>query len=43
VQVFAWDGSTLRETARLKVSGGSAALRTDEKYEGGTYGGEADS
>jgi sugar lactone lactonase YvrE len=31
VQVFAWDGSTLRATARLKVSGGSAAVRTAEK------------
>ena len=31
VQVFAWDGQTLRETARIKVNGGSAALRTAEK------------
>jgi DNA-binding beta-propeller fold protein YncE len=31
VQVFAWDGRTLRETARIKVSGGSAAVRTAEK------------
>jgi DNA-binding beta-propeller fold protein YncE len=31
VQVFAWDGKTLRETARIKVNGGSAALRTAEK------------
>jgi len=31
VQVFAWDGRTLRETARIKVNGGSAALRTAEK------------
>jgi DNA-binding beta-propeller fold protein YncE len=31
VQVFAWDGSALRETARIKVSGGSAAIRTAEK------------
>lgn len=31
VQVFAWDGRTLRETARIKVNGGSAAVRTAEK------------
>ncbi len=31
VQVFAWDGSTLRETARIKVNGGPAAVRTAEK------------
>ncbi|MBI1727685.1 MAG: YncE family protein [Candidatus Rokubacteria bacterium] len=31
VQVFAWDGRALRETARIKVNGGSAALRTAEK------------
>jgi DNA-binding beta-propeller fold protein YncE len=31
VQVFAWDGTSLRETARIKVNGGSAALRTAEK------------
>src|SRR5262245_3728352 len=31
VQVFAWDGTTLRETSRIKVNGGSAALRTAEK------------
>jgi DNA-binding beta-propeller fold protein YncE len=31
VQVFAWDGQSLRETARIKVNGGSAALRTAEK------------
>jgi DNA-binding beta-propeller fold protein YncE len=30
VQVFAWDGRALRETARIPVSGGSAALRTAE-------------
>ena len=30
VQVFAWDGRALRETARIAVSGGSAALRTAE-------------
>ena len=31
VQVFAWDGQSLRETARIKVNGGSAAVRTAEK------------
>jgi len=31
VQVFAWDGQSLRETARIKVNGGSAAIRTAEK------------
>jgi DNA-binding beta-propeller fold protein YncE len=31
VQVFAWDGSALRQTARIDVSGGSAALRTAER------------
>lgn len=31
IQVFSWDGSALRETARLKVGGGPAALRTAEK------------
>jgi DNA-binding beta-propeller fold protein YncE len=30
VQVFAWDGRALRQTARIAVSGGSAALRTAE-------------
>ena len=30
VQVFAWDGGSLRETARIRVNGGSAALRTAE-------------
>jgi len=31
VQVFAWDGSTLRETARIKVNGGPASVRTAER------------
>jgi DNA-binding beta-propeller fold protein YncE len=31
VQVFAWDGKTLRETGRIKVNGGAAAVRTAEK------------
>jgi DNA-binding beta-propeller fold protein YncE len=31
VQVFDWDGSALREVARVKVNGGSAAVRTAEK------------
>jgi DNA-binding beta-propeller fold protein YncE len=31
VQVFAWDGRTLKETARIKVNGGPAAIRTAEK------------
>jgi DNA-binding beta-propeller fold protein YncE len=31
VHVLAWDGKTLRETARIKVNGGSAAVRTAEK------------
>jgi DNA-binding beta-propeller fold protein YncE len=31
VQVFAWDGKTLRETGRIKVSGGAAAVRAAEK------------
>jgi DNA-binding beta-propeller fold protein YncE len=31
LQVFAWDGTTLRETARIKMSGGPAAIRTAEK------------
>ena len=31
VQVFAWDGSVLRETGRIKVNGGPAAVRTAEK------------
>lgn len=31
VQVFSWDGASLRETARLKVGGGSAAVRSIEK------------
>ena len=31
VHVFAWDGKSLRETTRIKVNGGSAALRTAEK------------
>jgi DNA-binding beta-propeller fold protein YncE len=30
VQVFDWDGRTLRQTARIAVNGGSAALRTAE-------------
>jgi len=31
VWVFDWDGSLLKETARLKVNGGSAAVRTADK------------
>ena len=31
VQVFEWTGSALRETGRVKVNGGSAAVRTAEK------------
>jgi hypothetical protein len=31
LQVFAWDGSTLRETGRIKVGGGPAAVRTADK------------
>lgn len=31
VQVFAWDGATLRETAKIPVNGGSAAVRTAER------------
>ncbi len=31
VQVFSWDGRALRETARIKVNGGPAAVRTAEK------------
>jgi DNA-binding beta-propeller fold protein YncE len=31
VQAFTWDGSALRETGRIKVGGGSAAIRTAEK------------
>ena len=31
VWVFEWDGSALKETARLKVNGGSAAVRTADK------------
>jgi DNA-binding beta-propeller fold protein YncE len=31
VQVFSWDGSSLRETGRIKVGGGSAAVRSAEK------------
>jgi DNA-binding beta-propeller fold protein YncE len=31
IQVFAWDGSALKEVGRLKVNGGSAAVRTAEK------------
>ncbi|HVQ76647.1 MAG TPA: YncE family protein [Candidatus Binatia bacterium] len=31
VQVLSWDGSSLRETGRIKVGGGSAALRTADK------------
>jgi DNA-binding beta-propeller fold protein YncE len=31
IQVFSWDGSTLKEVGRLKVNGGPAAIRTAEK------------
>ena len=31
VRVFAWDGKKLRETGRINVNGGSAALRTADK------------
>ena len=31
VQVLSWDGSSLRETGRIKVGGGSTALRTADK------------
>jgi DNA-binding beta-propeller fold protein YncE len=31
IQVFAWDGSALKEIGRLKVNGGPAAVRTSEK------------
>jgi DNA-binding beta-propeller fold protein YncE len=31
VQVFAFDGRSLKEVARLKVNGGPAAVRTAEK------------
>jgi DNA-binding beta-propeller fold protein YncE len=31
VQVFSWDGSALRETGRIKVGGGSAALRVADR------------
>jgi hypothetical protein len=31
IQVFAWDGSSLKEVGRLKVNGGPAAVRTAEK------------
>jgi DNA-binding beta-propeller fold protein YncE len=31
IQVFAWDGASLREVGRLKVNGGPAAVRTAEK------------
>ncbi|HEY7517721.1 MAG TPA: YncE family protein [Methylomirabilota bacterium] len=31
IQVFSWDGSALKEVARLKVNGGPAAVRTAEK------------
>jgi DNA-binding beta-propeller fold protein YncE len=31
VQVFSWDGSALRETGRVKVGGGSAALRVADR------------
>jgi DNA-binding beta-propeller fold protein YncE len=30
VQVFAWDGKALKETTRIKVNGGPAAIRTAE-------------
>jgi DNA-binding beta-propeller fold protein YncE len=31
VQIFSWDGSALRETGRIKVGGGSAALRVADR------------
>jgi DNA-binding beta-propeller fold protein YncE len=31
IQVFSWDGGTLKEVGRLKVNGGPAAIRTAEK------------
>jgi DNA-binding beta-propeller fold protein YncE len=31
IQVFAWDGTSLKEVGRLKVNGGPAAVRTAEK------------
>ncbi len=31
IQVFSWDGTVLKEVARLKVNGGPAAIRTAEK------------
>ena len=31
IQVFSWDGSSLKEVGRLKVNGGPAAVRTAEK------------
>jgi len=31
VWVFEWDGSTLKQTAKLKLNGGSAAIRTADK------------
>jgi DNA-binding beta-propeller fold protein YncE len=31
IQVFAWDGASLKEIGRLKVNGGPAAVRTAEK------------
>jgi DNA-binding beta-propeller fold protein YncE len=31
VQVFSWDGSALRETGRVKVGGGSAAVRVADR------------
>jgi DNA-binding beta-propeller fold protein YncE len=31
IQIFGWDGSSLKEIGRLKVNGGPAAVRTAEK------------
>ena len=31
IQIFSWDGSSLKEIGRLKVNGGPAAVRTAEK------------
>jgi DNA-binding beta-propeller fold protein YncE len=32
IQVFSWDGTTLKDTgARIKMNGGPAAIRTAEK------------
>jgi DNA-binding beta-propeller fold protein YncE len=31
LQAFAWDGTSLRETGRVKLGGGGAAIRTAEK------------